>query len=130
VRSPRRLAERERELDALRASGSVAPPPSAAAEVADDTSRLEAKWASLLDSLQHEWSVERARLERDCERERAQHAAAAATATGERARLVALAESRIADLTHKVSRDVVATGRQCAPSFALIRARSALLRTC
>ncbi len=115
---PRRLAEREKELDALRASGAApagAPPESTAVAVADVTARLEAKWAGLLDSLQSEWALERARLEAGLERERLAAAEAASKAAGERARLVKLAESRIGELTHKVSKDVVATSRQCVP---------------
>jgi hypothetical protein len=117
ARAARRLAEREKELDALRAASSApspVPSQSTGAAVADATARLEAKWAGLLDSLQSEWALERARLETGLERERLAAAEAASKAAGERARLVKLAESRIGELTHKVSKDVVATGRQCA----------------
>jgi len=104
----KKLAAVEKELEALRASASAAAPPAAAPPAAAagsaDASRLEAKWASLLESLQQEWAAERARLTSDAERAAAAAAEATARAAGERKRLVELMESRIRRVARRRAR--------------------------
>ena len=80
-----RLAELEREVEALRASGGPARAAAADGEIAalkelasEGTAKLEASYAALLSSLQDEWAQERVKLTQAAEREKANAAEVAA----------------------------------------------------
>ena len=117
------MAELERQLEALRAGGnsaaslSQAPDAGAAAPVAaaadPSESRVEAKYAQLLSSLQDEWEREKGRLQRELAAEKDRANEAVHKAAAERKRLTDALQERISSLTKQVSGDMTGLGKRC-----------------